>query len=60
AVVTKTVPDYALVVGNPARQVGWMSEFGHKLHFNSEGKAICEESKEQYQISNNQVTKISE
>lgn len=60
AVVTKTVLDYALVVGNPAKQVGWMSEFGHKLHFDIDGKATCEESKEVYQILNNQVTKISE
>lgn len=58
AVVTKEVPDYALVVGNPARQMGWMSEFGHRLHFNEEGIAICEESGEQYKLDNNKVSKI--
>lgn len=41
AVVTKSVPDYALLVGNPARQLGWMSEYGHRLHFNPEGFAEC-------------------
>lgn len=59
AVVTKNVPDYALVVGNPARQTGWMSEFGHKLIFNSEGIAVCTESKERYQLKNNQVQKLN-
>ena len=58
AVVTKEVPDYALVVGNPARQTGWMSEFGHKLTFDSNGIATCPESGEQYQLSKGQVTKI--
>ena len=58
AVVTKTVPAYALLVGNPARQVGWMSEFGHKLTFDKEGIAFCEESKEKYLLENNQVRKI--
>jgi len=58
AVVTKTVPAYALVIGNPARQSGWMSEFGHKLKFNQDGIAVCPESKEQYQLKNNQVTKL--
>lgn len=48
AVVTKAVPDYALVVGNPARQTGWMSEFGHRLHFNFDGEAVCPESNEKY------------
>lgn len=57
AVVTKTIPDYALVVGNPARQMGWMSEFGHKLHF-SNGTAECPESKEKYVLENNQVKKL--
>ncbi len=59
AVVTKNIPDYALVVGNPARQTGWMSEYGHKLKFNAEGLAICPESKEWYRLENNQVTKIN-
>lgn len=58
AVVTKNVPDYALVVGNPARQTGWMSEYGHKLIFNKEGIAECEESKEKYRLSDGVVTKI--
>src|SRR5674476_757406 len=52
AVVTKNIPDYALVVGNPARQTGWISEFGHKLKFDPEGKAVCPESKEQYRLEN--------
>src|SRR5690554_3763804 len=55
AVVTKEVPAYALVVGNPAKQIGWMSEYGHRLNFNKEGTAICEESKEKYQLENGQV-----
>lgn len=59
AVVTKNVPDYALVIGNPARQTGWMSEFGHKLKFDSTGIAICEESKEKYKLEKGIVTKIS-
>ena len=59
AVVTKHVPDYALVVGNPARQLGWMSEYGHRLSFDKEGFAICEESNEKYQLQNGQVSKIS-
>lgn len=59
AVVTKEVPDYALVIGNPGRRVGWMSEFGHKLNFNHEGIAECPESKEKYKFENNTVIKIS-
>jgi UDP-2-acetamido-3-amino-2,3-dideoxy-glucuronate N-acetyltransferase len=58
AVVTKTVPDYALVVGNPARQTGWMSEYGHKLEFDTTGFAVCKESNEKYELSNNKVKKI--
>jgi UDP-2-acetamido-3-amino-2,3-dideoxy-glucuronate N-acetyltransferase len=58
AVVTKEVPDYALVVGNPARQTGWMSEYGHKLNFDADGFAVCPESKEKYQLKNNVVTKL--
>ncbi|HBX53469.1 MAG: hexapeptide transferase [Bacteroidetes bacterium RIFOXYA12_FULL_35_11] len=57
AVVTKEVKPYALVVGNPAKQTGWMSEFGHRLHFNEEGIAVCPESKETYLLKNNNVTK---
>lgn len=59
AVVTKHVPAYALVVGNPARQTGWMSEFGHKLNFNSEGLAVCPESGERYRLANGEVSKVS-
>ena len=59
AVVTKEVPDYALVIGNPARQAGWMSEYGHKLKFDASGVAVCEESKEKYKLEKGIVTKIS-
>ena len=58
AVVTKTVPAYALVVGNPSKQIGWMSEYGHRLEFDDAGLAICPESNEKYEIKNNQVRKI--
>jgi UDP-2-acetamido-3-amino-2,3-dideoxy-glucuronate N-acetyltransferase len=58
AVVTKEVPDYALVVGNPARQTGWMSEYGHTLKFDQEGVAVCEESGERYQLKNGKVSKL--
>ncbi len=58
AVVTKHVPAYALVVGNPARQMGWMSEYGHRLEFNIAGSATCPESGEKYQLENNSVVKI--
>ena len=60
AVVTKHVPPYALVVGNPARQIGWMSEFGHRLQFDTEGRATCPESGEQYALNNGNVNKIHE
>jgi UDP-2-acetamido-3-amino-2,3-dideoxy-glucuronate N-acetyltransferase len=56
AVVTKTVPAYALVVGNPARQLGWMSEYGHRLEFDKEGIAICKESNIKYKLENGAVT----
>lgn len=59
AVVVKNVPDYALVVGNPARQTGWMSEFGHKLKFDENGIAICPESGEKYLFESGEVKKIS-
>jgi len=59
AVVTKHVPDYALVVGNPAIQLGWMSEYGHRLQFDDSGNAICPESGQVYQIKNEKVKKIS-
>lgn len=56
AVVTKDVKSYALVVGNPARQTGWMSRFGHKLNFNKDGQAICPESGILYQLSGGEVS----
>lgn len=59
AVVTKNVDDYALVVGNPAKQIGWVSEYGHRLHFNTNNIALCEESNQQYQLINNIVKRIS-
>ena len=58
AVVTKPVPAYALVIGNPARQTGWMSEYGHKLQFDEKGKAVCSESGEEYLLDNKLVSKI--
>jgi UDP-2-acetamido-3-amino-2,3-dideoxy-glucuronate N-acetyltransferase len=58
AVVTKDVKPYALVVGNPAKQIGWMSEFGHRLLFDHTGIAICPESKEKYLLKDQQVTRI--
>ena len=59
AVVTKPVPAYALVVGNPAKQIGWMSEYGHRLHFDDKGIASCEETGEKYILENNVVKKIN-
>jgi len=59
AVVTKTVKPYALVVGNPSRQTGWMSEYGHKLMFDEEGIAVCPESGERYKLENDNVVKIT-
>lgn len=58
AVVTKEVKPYALVMGNPARQTGWMSEFGHKLSFDGSGLATCPESGERYRLDNGSVSKI--
>jgi UDP-2-acetamido-3-amino-2,3-dideoxy-glucuronate N-acetyltransferase len=58
AVVTKEVPDYALVVGNPAKQIGWVSEYGHRLIFNEKNEAICPESKQEYTLEENQVKRI--
>jgi len=60
AVVTKDVKPYALVIGNPARQSGWMSEYGHKLHFDENGLAKCPESGEKYRIEDGMVSKIIE
>jgi UDP-2-acetamido-3-amino-2,3-dideoxy-glucuronate N-acetyltransferase len=59
AVVTKEVLPYALVVGNPSRQVGWMSEYGHRLAFDTSGIAVCPESGEKYELINDQVKKIT-
>ncbi len=58
AVVTKQVLPYALVVGNPSKQIGWISEFGHRLAFDTNGFAVCKESSEKYQLKNNKVEKI--
>ena len=60
AVVTKTVPAYALVVGNPAKQIGWMSEFGHRLEFDESGNANCLESKEKYSLQEGKVRKLKD
>lgn len=57
-VVTKDVPAYALVVGNPGRRTGWMSEYGHKLFFDTAGRAACPESGQEYVLVNNQVFKL--
>ena len=58
AVVTKNIPPFALVVGNPAKQIGWVGEYGHRLDFNEIGFAICHESKQEYKLENNKVKKI--
>ncbi len=58
AVVTKPVVSYALVIGNPARQTGWMSEYGHQLHFDKHGVAVCPESKETYRLDNGRVVRV--
>ena len=58
SVVTKNVPAFALLVGNPAKQIGWMSEYGHRLNFSENGKAICEESKDVYELKDGTVNKI--
>jgi len=58
AVVTKNVPDYALVMGNPAKQTGWMSEYGHKLSFDKNGEATCVESGEKYVLKDGKVSKL--
>ena len=59
AVVVKEVLPYALVVGNPSMQIGWISEYGHRLDFNDKGIALCIESKEEYQLKDNKVVKVS-
>ena len=58
AVITKCVANYALYVGNPAKQIGWMSEYGQRLEFDENGVAICGESKEKYKLSESKVIKI--
>jgi UDP-2-acetamido-3-amino-2,3-dideoxy-glucuronate N-acetyltransferase len=60
AVVTKEIPDYALVIGNPAKQIGWISEYGHRLTFDNDLLARCLESKRIYKLVNNKVIKINE
>jgi len=58
AVVTKEIKPHALVVGNPSQQIGWVSEYGHRLEFNEAGFATCKESKQQYQLRNDFVKKM--
>jgi len=58
AVVTGNVPDYALMIGCPAKQAGWMSEYGHRLNFNASSKTTCPESGEEYMLSDNKVVKL--
>jgi UDP-2-acetamido-3-amino-2,3-dideoxy-glucuronate N-acetyltransferase len=58
AVVTKEVPPYALVVGNPAKQIGWMSEYGHRLKFDAQSIAVCPESKQEYKLEGKKVKRI--
>ncbi len=58
AVVTKEVKNYALVVGNPSKQIGWVSEYGHRLHFNEDGIAFCSETNQEYKLENNSVHRI--
>jgi len=60
SVVTKEVPDYALMVGNPSKNIGWMSEFGERLSFDSSGISICHKTNTKYKLSNNIVNKIDE
>jgi len=59
AVVTKKVPAYALAVGNPAKHIGWMSEYGHRLNFDENGIATCSESNEKYKLTANKVEKLA-
>jgi UDP-2-acetamido-3-amino-2,3-dideoxy-glucuronate N-acetyltransferase len=58
AVITKDVADYALVVGNPAKQIGWVSEYGHRLNFDADGVALCMESGQTYSLIENEVKRI--
>ncbi len=59
AVITRTVLPYALMVGNPAKHVGWMSEYGHRLDFDQEGNATCKESEEVYKLVDGRVAKVA-
>jgi N-acetylglucosamine-1-phosphate uridyltransferase (contains nucleotidyltransferase and I-patch acetyltransferase domains) len=58
AVITKDIAPYALVVGNPSRQIGWVSEYGHRLSFDSDGLAICPESEQKYRLVDGKVNRI--
>jgi UDP-2-acetamido-3-amino-2,3-dideoxy-glucuronate N-acetyltransferase len=58
AVITKPVKPYALVVGNPAKQIGWVSEYGHRLVFEERGNAVCKESGEEYYLENENVVRV--
>ena len=58
AVVTHDVPDYAVVTGSPAKQTGWVSEYGHPLHFDDTNTAVCQESGQKYILTDNQVKRI--
>jgi UDP-2-acetamido-3-amino-2,3-dideoxy-glucuronate N-acetyltransferase len=58
SVITKDVPDYALIIGNPGKQIGWVSQYGHRLEFNKDLKATCPESGEFYELKNNKVIRI--
>ena len=58
AVVTKNVPDYALLVGNPAKQIGWVSEYGHRLNFDDNGLAVCPETQQEYELKDNRVRRV--
>ena len=58
SVVISDIPNYALVVGNPSRQIGWVSEYGHKLEFDKEGFGLCKETNQKYKLSNNLVERI--
>ncbi|MFK8038080.1 MAG: acyltransferase [Crocinitomicaceae bacterium] len=58
AVVTKDIPNFALVVGNPSKQIGWVGEYGHRLAFDSKNLAVCPESKQEYKLESNKVIRI--
>jgi UDP-2-acetamido-3-amino-2,3-dideoxy-glucuronate N-acetyltransferase len=59
AVITKPVPAFALMAGNPAKQIGWVSEYGHRLEFRDDGTAVCPESKDEYQLEAGSVYRIT-